>query len=233
MKMPRNNRDSGNVFFVILIAVMLFAALTFTFTRGIQQGGNTVSQRKAELIASDLLTYAQRVERGVLKVLGERVGETSLSFENNFISGYANPNCTVDACRVFATRGGGVGWQNPPGETNSSGAPYVFAPNRVGSADGTTRQIGTNARDLVIIVPVQKTICEAINKKVGQLELWESTGNHNDSVFFTGDYSAAAGTNIANGNDPDIQPRTGCFCDSAGACSDTTPYYFYSVIYER
>jgi type II secretory pathway pseudopilin PulG len=233
MKTRRNRNDTGNVFFVILIAVMLFAALTFTFTRGIQQGGNTVSQRQAELIASDMMTYAQRVERGVQKVLGERISENVLSFENSFVSGYSNPSCTVDSCRVFAPQGGGVAWQSPPANANTVATPYVYVTNRVGSADGTTRQIGTAARDLVILTPVSRTICEAINKKANQLDFWESTGAHNDSTLFTGNYESAAGTVIANGN-ADEQPRTGCFCDSGGGtCSDTTPYYFYSVIYER
>lgn len=225
------NRQSGNIFFIILIAVMLFAALSFTFSRGIQQGGENVSRRQAELIAGDILNYAQRVERGVQRILSNRISENALSFENNFVAGYAHGGCTEDACRVFAPSGGGVAWQDAPTNANN-GEPYVFVTNRVGSDDGTTRQIGTAERDLVILLPVKPSICAEINQKANGLETWESSGSPNISVLFTGSFTTALGTRIANGNSTE-QPRTGCFCDGSSPCTDVMPHFFYSVILER
>lgn len=229
--MNKTRRESGNIFFIILIAVVLFSALAFTFSRGIQKGGESISQRRADLAASDILSYAQRVERGVQRIIGERIPEKMISFENDNFFGYANPDCTDDSCRVFKPAGGGVSWQNPPADVNN-GEPYTFVKNRVGSDDGTTRQIGTDAIDLVILLPVKPAICDAINKKANGLATWESTGNLNAGALFDGDLSDAVTMQIANG-DEDNQPTTGCVCDGADPCTSAVPHYFYSVILAR
>lgn len=223
--------QAGNVFFIILIAVMLFAALAFTFSKGIQQGGQTISQRQAEIATSDILNYAQRVERGVQTILADRVSENDLSFDNQFISGYTNTDCVTSSCKVFATGGGGVTWQKPPPKANN-GEPYVIAANRVGSVDGTTKQVGTTALDLVIILPVKPLVCDTINRQTNGFATWESSATLNDTTLFDGDYTIPAGARISRGNDM-AQPTTGCFCIGSMACETTDPHYFYSVIYER
>lgn len=223
--------QAGNVFFIILIAVMLFAALAFTFSKGIQQGGQTISQRQAEIASSDILNYAQRVERGVQTILADRVSENDLSFDNHFISGYANTDCVTNACKVFETGGGGVTWQKPPPKANN-GEPYAIATNRVGSVDGTTKQVGTTALDLVIILPVKPLVCDTINRQTNGFTTWESSVSLNDSTLFDGDYATPAGARISRGNET-AQPTTGCFCIGSSPCETADPHYFYSVIYER
>lgn len=209
----------------------MFAALMFTFSRGARQGTESLGNREAELAASDIISYAQRVERGVQKILSRRISESDISFYNDVEAGYDNLSCTVDNCLVFHPAGGGLTWVAPPDNANT-GQPYFFGPDRVGSVDGTTKQIGTIARDLVMILPVKPEICTVINNMVNKFDTWESGGSPNVTTKFTGDYNAAAGTMIARGN-LDDQPVTGCFCEGTDPCAYEDPHYFYQVLIQR
>jgi hypothetical protein len=222
----------GNVFFIILIGIVLFAALMFTFSRGVRQGTESMSGREAELIASDVVSYGQKVQRGIERMIGRGVSESDISFANPVDTNYVNLNCTNDKCLVFSPEGGAVGWKDAPSGTNA-GDLYFFGPNRVGTVDGVTKNIGTTARDLVMILPVEPLICDSINGITSKLATWKTAGPINITNRFTGDYLVSAGTTISYDNDP-IQPTTGCFCTGAGAtCTGTDPHYYFTVLLAR
>lgn len=223
--------ERGNVFFIIMIGIVMFAALMFTFSRGGRQGTESLGNREAELAASEILSYAQKVQRGVERIKARNISEEDISFENDVDTVYTNPNCTNNTCLVFHPEGGAVRRQNPPAGINN-GEPYFFAPNRVGSFDNTTKQIGTDERDLVIILPVQEVVCDSINAMTSKITAWESNGQHNSTVPFIGDYEAYPGTVISNGNSTN-QPVTGCFCHGTAPCDSSDELYFYSVILTR
>lgn len=219
----------GNVFFVILIGIVMFAALMFTFSRGVRQGTESMSGREAELAASDIVTYGQQMQRAVERILGRRISEEDLSFANDVDTNYTNPGCGDNKCLVFHPEGGSVRWNQPP---DGATGIYFIGPNRVGSVDGTTKDIGTSARDLVLLLPVDIGVCDAINAITNKYATWVSAGNHNATIRFIGDYTVGAGT-ISRGNETD-QPTTGCFCDGAGAtCDAADPRFFYNVLIAR
>lgn len=231
-KIHNRTSQSGNVFLMILIGIVLFAALMFTFTRGIRQGTESMGGREAELAASDIVTYSQKVQRGVERILGNNISESDLSFVNTVDTNYNNPACSNEKCQVFNPAGGAVAWKNPPQDANS-GQPYFFGANRVGSADGTTKDVGTSARDLVMILPVKAEVCEAINGMTNKQTTWAVTVAANLTTRFTGNYNTPVGTTIARGNEL-IQPTTGCFCAGAGpGCAAGDLRYFYNVLFVR
>lgn len=223
--------QSGNVFFIILIGIVMFAALMFTFSRSARQGTESLGSREAELAASDIISYGQRVERGVQRILSKGISESDISFANDIVTGYDNLSCTTEGCLVFSPSGGGVAWANPPDNVNA-GEPYFFGTNRVGSFDGTTKQIGTTERDLVIILPVKPEVCTVINNVANKFTTWESGGSPNVTTKFQGNYTTGAGTMIARGNETE-QPSTGCFCEGTDPCAASDPHYFYKVLVQR
>lgn len=229
--MKTHNPQAGNVFFIILIGIVMFAALMFTFSRSARQSTESLGSRETELAISEMLNYSQKIERGIQRILGRSISEADISFENDVDAIYANGNCSDDRCKVFSPDGGAVRRQEPPPGINA-GQPYFFAPNRVGSFDNTTKQIGTSARDLVLITPVTFETCNIINSMTNKLTVWESNGSHNATVPFTGNYESAPGTVIANGNSTN-QPLSGCFCDGTAPCDASDNSFFYSVILVR
>ncbi len=225
----RHARQRGNVFFIILIGIVMFAALMFTFTRGVRQGTESMSGREAELAASDIVAYGQQMQRAVERILGRSISEADLSFANAVDTNYTNPDCGDNRCLVFHTEGGAATWKDPP---DGATGIYFIGPNRVGSADGTTKDIGTSARDLVLLLRVDAGVCDAINAITNKYATWVSAGSHNATTRFIGDYTVGGGT-ISRDNETD-QPTTGCFCDGAGAsCDAADPRFFYNVLMAR
>lgn len=228
-----NHHESGNVFLIILIGIVLFAALMFTFSRGVQQGTEGMGGREAELAASDIVAYGQQMQRGVERIIGRGISESDISFANDQDTNYTNPACIDNRCLIFHADGGAVKWKSPPSGVNFTSATYFIGPNRVGSADGTTADIGTGARDLVLMLPVNTNVCEAINTITSKLPIWANGSAANATTRFIGDYNAAGGTALSYGNDVN-QPTSGCFCQGTLPCDPATEQlYYYNVLLAR
>lgn len=105
--------------FLILIAVVLFAALTYAVTSSTRSGGDNVSEEKMELKISEMLQYAAMIKSAVTRVrVSNGCGETEISFADNgnmskqrngTVYDYTNPNAPADkSCHIFHPNGGGV-----------------------------------------------------------------------------------------------------------------------------
>lgn len=226
-------RQSGNVFLIILIGIAMFAALMFTFSRGIQQGTEGMTGREAELAASDIVSYGQQVQRGVERVISRGVSETDVSFANSVDTNYVNLNCSDNKCLVFHPEGGAVTWKAPPQGVNYTSAAYFIGPNRVGSADGVIINVGSAERDLVIMLPVSEHICTAINGLTSKLDTWANGSAANATARFTGNY-ATGGTSAISYSSTSHQPTAGCFCDGALPCTPPAKQlYYYNTLHAR
>ncbi len=112
--MPRNNAhahgQSGNVFAMVMIGVVLFGALMYTFSRSAKQGTGNLTSKKVEVLASDMIGYAQRLERGFNRAMSNGCSETFISFEVAAEPDFpANPDAPADfSCHVFNPAGGGI-----------------------------------------------------------------------------------------------------------------------------
>ena len=227
-------QESGNVFLIILIGIAMFAALMFTFSRGVQQGTEGMTGREAELAASDIVSYGQQVQRGVERVIARGISETDISFANTTDTNYTNPHCSGDnRCLIFHPEGGAVTWKTPPKGVNYTSATYFIGPNRVGSADGTTANIGTSERDLVMMLPVSEHICAAINGLTSKLDIWANGSSANTTTRFVGNYAHGGISAISHGNVAH-QPTAGCFCEGSLPCSPPAEQlYYYQVLHTR
>ena len=230
---PATRRESGNVFLIIMIGIGLFVALMFTFSRGMQQGTEGLSEREAELAASDIVSYGQQLQRGVERLVARGISETDISCANAADLNYANANCSDNCCLVFHPDGGAVTWKTPPQGVHYSSSVYFIGPNRVGSADGTTINIGTEARDLVVMLPVNENVCKAINSITSKLDIWANGSAANTAVRFTGSYSDGGASAISYSSSSH-QPAAGCFCEGALPCTyPSRQLYFYNVLHSR
>lgn len=117
-------RMRGNILFIILLAVVLFAALSYAVTNSIRGGGKDGGDENAKTAATDIINYATLIENEVMRaMLVGGVEWNELNFYNQFSRGvssgsYANaftsnPNCaSIQAsplpCAIFTDRGGSI-----------------------------------------------------------------------------------------------------------------------------
>jgi hypothetical protein len=238
--------EAGNVFLFILLGIVLFAALSFTVARGFR--GNTtgkMTERKADLAATEILNYAQRIERAVNKVRRNNCSENDISFTGapNFYNNSALYNHTpqVDTkCRIFHPDGGGI----TPIDTRNSNfhiggttvephTTYMFqAQMRV--TDIGTNTVGSGADLLIWLANIDENICLSVNEKLGidnpsNAPPRDSADNAFDGFGFSGTYGSALNQIDA----PELigQP-SGCFVSNINSETEDR-YYFYSVLLAR
>lgn len=170
------NAQAGNVLVIILIAVALFAALSFV-TSTMMRGGARVGTEKAGIYVSEILTYARSVNEAVrfMRVSNE-CADDALSFERSPFDGtdvdYENVSAPTDfSCHVFHSRGGGV--------ASNAMHPEIFDAAYSSDADygqwvisGSSKilGLGSDSRgELILVLPyLKKPICDILAKRIGQ-----------------------------------------------------------------
>lgn len=221
---PCRRSEQGNAFFLVMIGVVLFAGLMFTLSRGARQGGENITKKQAEIAATAVLDYAQRMERGVNNVMRTvTFSEQDISFTNKFQSGagFDNPNCNSPRCEVFNPSGGSISYI-PPTDTMNAGDAWLV------SGDNTVPGIGTGAEaDLLLILnKVRVSVCTEINDRLGISTLPTDSDGIETATFFTGTYTAS-----------DVLGGAANSGLSAACVQNTSPdpdeYVFYYVLRER
>lgn len=229
MMMPTNNRgdrgrENGNAFFLVMIGVVLFAGLMFALSRGARQGGENITKKQAQIAATAILDYAQRMERGVNNVMRTvTFSEQDISFTNKFQSGvgYDNANCGSARCEVFSPSGGSISYVSPT-DTMSDSNEWMISGNNTVPGIG----VGSEADLLLIFDKVRVSVCTEINDRLGISTLPTDADGIETATFFTGTYT----------NSQQIGGATNSGL-SAACVMNTTPdpdeYVFYYVLRAR
>lgn len=223
-------KETGNALFLILIAVALFAALSYAVTQSGRGGGN-IDRETASLTASQIEQFSGQVISAVNRLrLVNGCSETEISFEKSPFDGsdaaYDNALSPNDfSCHIYHSNGGGVtelDIDNLSGLTNGASAVEAYASVMIMGA-GTSptgamapgNPAGEPFTDLTILVrDLTDEACTAVNNAVGLSPTPEDSGNV-DVRPFVGDYTP-------------YDTIDGCFHLTGGGCAtrpDDSPFY--------
>lgn len=157
-KITRN--EQGNALFLILIAVALFAALSYAVTQS-GRGGGGVDREQALISASQITQYGAGLRTTVTRMVITGSGATELEFDSDG---------TDSANEVFHADGGGAVDQAPPTSAGTATS-YSYM-----TTDGTNGHhiigIGTDTtgsgQDVIVGVGgLSEAVCRAINTGLG------------------------------------------------------------------
>jgi len=173
--------QSGNIVFVLLVAVGLFAALSTAIFSGVGAVNDNRDKDELRLQATELIQYGAKVRRTIERLQAiNGCSDNQLSFENPQVDNatiwnYANPRAPADGrCHVFDKNGGQISYFVLPDtfigkETDASSPPagsFAKAAYPIFSAtagyekpNGTTK----NAEIWMITAFIDEKLCEAIN----------------------------------------------------------------------
>ena len=244
----RRGGESGNVLFLILIAVALFAALSYAVTQSTRSGaGDTASE--TNLISSAQLTQDPAgVRTSVVRMIIGGVAIEDLLF--NDPSDFSTVINTDDLREraVFHPNGGNATYQLAPSDVvtadNSNGVWYYNAEVQIQNIGITAA--GAAGNDVIGFLPdVTLGICRRMNDELG-IEVDDSpdansngvpdqaglaTANYTTNMDNAYTFPTVAGP-VING-DFTGQPF-GCFEDSANNNSAGAPrVIYYHVLIER
>jgi hypothetical protein len=168
--------ESGNVLFLILIAVALFAALSYAVTQSTRSGaGDTASE--TNLISSAQLTqYPAGIRTSVVRMLigGIAVDELMFNSPSDF-GGVIPANDPMEERAVFHPSGGNATYQYAPADVVTDSVDPDLIGEWFYNAQLQIRNIGITStdnsgagNDVVAYLPYISTgICRRMNEEVG------------------------------------------------------------------
>lgn len=157
---PVKDRSRGNALFLILIAVALFAALSYAITQS-SRGGGTVTRETGLIAAAQATQFMSTVRTAVTRMVLLGAPPNGIGF-NHPASGSND---------VFSPNGGGVNYAAlPPNIGNATDWGFVDINHPTNGE--YIRNVGTNTnvsgRDVFGgIADVTLQVCTAINKELG------------------------------------------------------------------
>lgn len=196
----------GNALFLILIAVALFAGLSYAVTSSGRSSGGEISKEKTILAASQAIEYGGLLQNAIdrLRVVNG-CADNQISFENAIVTGYTNAGAPLDRrCHVLDPAGGGLTSLTPPPSIND-GSPWFFRANRVWlvGPDKTycTETASTPCTELnAYLKNVTDAACIELNRRLNKVTTitTQDNGTAYDSVKFTGSYANSGDLDGAN-----------------------------------
>ncbi len=163
--------QSGNVLFLILIAVALFAALSYAVTQSSRSGGEGIAKDKAKLYAAQFVQYGTSLEQAIMRMRLAKVPEHGFDMASSVTHlSAANATCTTNLCKLFHIEGGGIS----PDFLDDK----AFDKSLPSASGGVYRRnifrtisvvdVGSDLDELVLIIHgLDKTVCTLINKSLG------------------------------------------------------------------
>lgn len=165
--MKRTN-ESGNVLFLILIAVALFAALSYAVTSSSRSGGGDAASESNLINSAQVTQYPASVRTAIVRMIINSTSDNQLLFEPpSDFAALSTP--ALERRGVFHPSGGGATRVTAPPEIMASGSQgsWIFTSDYGINLIGTTG--ATNAsNDIIAFLPgVAETICERLNTELG------------------------------------------------------------------
>jgi len=236
---PHIEQERGNALVIILIAVVLFAALSFAVSGGLR-GGNKADDENLAVKSTQILEYARTIKAAInqMQLLND-CSDTDISFTHPAWghTDYDHTPATDIDCQVFHDDGGGVTWQSSAGTL--SDLPWEFISDHRVHGVGTTESSdgNTSDRELLMALPgLSADMCDAINDQLGHgfssIPIDGGAMIDGSLIRFSGTY----GTNENISGDPSstcpnplCYKSSGCFQEE-----DINEYYiFYKVLIAR
>lgn len=230
--------QSGNVLFLILIAVALFAALSYAVTETSRGGGMDISDKRAAVVADEILIYMSSVEKVVQRALSRGISEGDLCFDYDeypgAIADYEHAACADPVNRIFGSAGGGVKWQEPTSEalTGTGSGLWVFdGSNRVVEI-GTDNAVASSADLVMFLFHVSDRVCRKINERAG-VTAADAAPPRDDVTVTTTPYIGTFTDNSRISDTPGVLNRKQTACFEGGGTPAGGTYHIYHVLHAR
>lgn len=239
MKQNRVNTESGNVLFLILIAVALFAALSYAVTSSTNSGGGDANEESALVNSAAVTQYPASIKTAILRMqVSKGLSPLNLKFD---LPPFASLVTSEEG--VFHPDGGGATYAQAPVDvmvgtgplaTNATGEwffNYDFEIENV-----STTAASTDGNEIIAFLPgITEAICEKINEELGITGIPATSATLNVDVLMDDASSYTPST---------AAPSANMIGDTLGAtaldgkpygCFDnnSTEYVYYHVILER
>ncbi|MGB4107269.1 MAG: hypothetical protein WBK55_05685 [Alphaproteobacteria bacterium] len=232
--------EKGNVLFLILIAVALFAALSYAVTQSSRSGGGDANNETNLISSAQITQYPSSIRTAIIRMMvSSNTSANTLEFNSPSDFGA----CTNSNTRcVFHPQGGGATYVLAPEDvvTGSSPQAWVFNGQNevflVGTSGGGNNETSTTAEIMAILPNVETSICNRINTELGVgaaavadtgINIDTNMGTGSGGTWVTALASGGTGGTLGEGAAAALNGQAfGCF--SQGGAN-----YYYHVLIEQ
>lgn len=239
LKKDARQGERGNVLFLILIAVALFAALSYAVTSSSRSGGGDANNESALVRSAQITQYPSSVRTSMIRMMvSGSIDPVRMIFAGPADFGTACTGLNEVNC-VFHPNGGGATLTTVPAELmvgNTAGIWYFSANYEIANI-GTSNAAATSAgNDIIAFLPgITEGLCDRINQELGITGDTVSAADWNVTLaaqqMDDAAYWATVTTEtdiIGDADTPGLAGQAfGCLTDSAGE------HIYYHVLLER
>lgn len=227
------NNEQGNVLFLILIAVALFAALSYAVTSSTRSGGGDASSETNLISSAQISQYPASINTAIMRMV---IGGTSVS-DIRFNRPSEFDDLDADTIGVFHPSGGGATYIPAPSDIMVDGLPgdWTFNGDLEVPEIGVT---GAGGNDIIaFLVGLKSAICSRINEKHGLPTTIPVLNGDRSTQYTTRMYDDGTSDYTLPVVDvPDIDDGAGTFDGQPFGCFQNAgggDYVYYHVIIDR
>lgn len=230
--MKKINTQSGNALVYVLIAIALFAALSFTLARNTDTSeADMLSDDQAELYAVQLISYATQAKSAVDQMIftGSDIDDLDFTLPNE-----ADFNTPPHIHKVYHPDGGGLNPARIPEEAidqSTSDPPPRWYMGRFNNVEWTD----TSNDDVILVAfQIKQSVCEKLNQKITGSTSIPTMGDSIKETMIDDAYYT--GTNVDLTTDPTGSPICGDCHKKASLCVQNQAgdaYGFYTIIADQ
>lgn len=165
--MYRRRTESGNVLFLILIAVALFAALSYAVTQSSRSGAGGTDGESALVNSATVTQYPASVRTAIVRMIINGTTIDQMNFDPP--SAFSTTCNAAPASCVFHVSGGGATLVTAPPDVMASATQgeWVFSASYAIQDIGTT-DATANSTDVIAFLPgISQGICSRLNEELG------------------------------------------------------------------
>lgn len=159
MNIKNLKNQEGNVLFLILIAVALFAALSFAVTQSMQGGGDNANDESNLVNSSVVASYPASVKTSMLRLqVSGGVDAEDLLFDSS----------SATASVFHPSAGGATDVLTSAQYMDTGDGQWVYSSYYQVEGIGTNDTNATSSNDIIAFLPgIKESLCERINAEFG------------------------------------------------------------------
>ncbi len=235
-------RERGNVLFLILIAVVLFAALSYAVTQSSRTGGGDAGRETNLISSAEITQYPAAVKTAIVRMIINGVTYEGIRFDSpSTFAALAG----IEIQGVFHPSGGAAAYvqASPDIMVSGTSGTWYFNPYYEVENIGTADAADGDGNEFIAFLPgIKEAICKRVNEELGlgtSVPTATAIDNDNTGVQRVWDASTAAvsiptetaiigsGATFATALSGQV---AGCFKADAGGASD---FVYFQVLVER
>ena len=164
-KQMNRDKESGNVLFLILIAVALFAALSYAVTQSSRTGGGASDGEKNLINSAQVTQYPASVRTAIVRMIIDGTSDSQMEFNPPPDFG----SLTQNRFGVFHPQGGGATRVTAPPDVMADGlqGDWIFTSDFAINQIGTSVASNTGNEIIAFLVGVTESVCQKLNTELG------------------------------------------------------------------